>query len=107
MLAIVIAHIQFLTPADRIGLQKLIGPGIIASAVDDDVLGTSDSARIGSGRLVAVWIGIGINNNAGDMHVTATDLSGDIAPKILCCNDLDRSAVASRRRECGATGDKS
>src|SRR5205085_11616990 len=71
VLTIEIAHIQFFASTCRIGLQELIGPGIIAGAVDNDVLGISDHARISSGRLVAVGIGIGINNNAGDMYMTA------------------------------------
>ena len=40
------------------------------------------------------------------MHVTATNLGGDTAPKILRGDDLDRAA-ASSALEGGATGGKS
>src|SRR5204863_6311395 len=71
VLAIERGHVQFFASACRIGLQELIGPGIIASTIDDDILGINDRPRISSCWLVAVGVGIGINNNAGDMHMAA------------------------------------
>ena len=106
VLAIEIAHIQFYTPAYRIRLQELVCPGIIASAVDNDVLGVRHRPRISSGRLVAVGVSIGINDNAGDMHMTATDLGSDTAPKIFCCDDLDLPAATRSSLDGGATSGK-
>ncbi len=106
VLAVEIAHIQFFARASRIGLQKLIGPGVIAGTVDDDVLGIGHRPRIRSSRLVAMRVSIGIDNNAGNMHVAGTDLGGDIAPKILRRDDLHRPTAARGGLEGGPTSGK-
>src|SRR2546421_5824348 len=106
VLAIEITHIQFFASTCRIGLQELVRPGIIASAVDDDVLSISDRPRISSSWLVAMGICIGINDNAGDMYMAAADLGSDTAPKIFSGDDLDRPAAASSALKGGATSGK-
>src|SRR5947199_9136009 len=104
VLAVERGHVQFFASVCRIGLQEFIGPGIIASTVDDDVLGINDRPRISSSWLVAVGVGIGINNNAGDMHMAAADLGSDTAPKVFSSDELDGTTAASSGLEGGATG---
>jgi hypothetical protein len=48
-------------------------------------------------------ISIGIDNNAGDMDVAATDLGSDTAPKIFRRDNLNGSAVPRRGLRGSAT----
>ncbi len=87
-----LAYIELLATAPGIGVERLLGPHVVAGAIDNSVLRHGEGARVATRWLVVVGICIGTRNDVGNLHVAAADLGSDAAPEVLRGHHADRAA---------------
>src|SRR5262249_29651898 len=78
-------------------------PRVVSDPVLDHEPRPGDGPAVGRGRLVAVRIGVGVGDEAHDVHVGASDLAGDAAPEVFRGDDLyDMATLLGRTLSCAA-----
>ena len=85
-------------PRQRARGEQLGGPVVVADAVDDREVRPGEDARVGRRRVVAVRVGVGVDDDARDARRASRRADRDAAPEVLGRDHGEPSAGPARRR---------
>jgi hypothetical protein len=98
-----VADVEHDAARDRVCVEQLGRPAVVADPVHDHDLRAGQRARVARGRLVVVRVGVRVDDQARHRHLRARQLLRDAAPEVLGRDDLElrRGALCRGGRRNG------